>query len=304
MKIRHLYTILGLAISFAVPAFAQQKDTVDPQIAEQLSALSKKTDESYNNGDAAALAALYTEDALLLTNTGPTYGREAIEKHFTDLFKKVHFSNHLDESDQSSPHIIGTTGNEAWSNGKWSLTSQVKGGDPVERTGYWLEGYRLEDGTWKKRVEAWNVTPASAPQTTTTDLVGTWKLVSIAVEQDGKKTDFYGPNPQGQLIYEANGRVSNIITRSGLPKFASDSRQLGTPEENAEVVEGSIAYFGTYTVDAAAKTITLHIETCSYPNLNGLDRKSTFNISGDELTITNPTSSIGVPDQLVWKRVK
>jgi Lipocalin-like domain len=76
---------------------------------------------------------------------------------------------------------------------------------------------------------------------TTTDLVGTWKLVSITIEQDGKKTDFYGPNPQGQVIYEANGRVSNIITRSGLPKFASDSRQLGTPEENAEVVEGSIA---------------------------------------------------------------
>jgi hypothetical protein len=40
---------------------AQQKDTA--QIAEQLTALSKKTDEANNNGDAAALAALYTEDA-------------------------------------------------------------------------------------------------------------------------------------------------------------------------------------------------------------------------------------------------
>jgi ketosteroid isomerase-like protein len=304
MKIRYLLALVGLVIVFTLPAFAQQKNSVDPQIAEQLSALSKKTDESYINGDAAALAALYTEDALLLTNTGPIYGREAIEKHFADVFQKVHYSKHLDARDQSSPHIIGTIGKEAWSNGQWSLTSQVKGGDPVERNGYWLEVYHLEGDTWKRRVDAWNVTPAPAPQTTTTDLVGTWKLVSITIEQDGKKTDFYGPNPQGQLIYEANGRVSNIITRSGLPKFASDSRQLGTPEENAEVVEGSIAYFGTYTVDAGAKTITLHIETCSYPNLNGLDRKSTFNISGDELTITNPTSSIGVPDQLVWKRVK
>ena len=239
-----------------------------------------------------------------MTNTGPIYGREAIEKHYADLFQKVHFSKHLDERDQSSPHIAGTKGDEAWSNGKWSLTYQVKDGGPVELTGYWLEVYRLEGDTWRKRVDAWNVTPAPAPQTATTDLVGTWKLVSITVEQDGKKTDFYGPNPQGQLVYEANGRVSNIITRSGLPKFASDSRQLGTPDENAEVVEGSIAYFGTYSVDAAAKTITLHIETSSYPNLNGLDRKSTFNISGDELTITNPTSSIGIPDQLVWKRVK
>jgi hypothetical protein len=28
---------------------------------------------------------------------------------------------------------------------------------------------------------------------TTKDLVGTWTLVSITLEQDGKKTDFYGP---------------------------------------------------------------------------------------------------------------
>src|ERR1700727_341665 len=107
MKIRQLFAILGLAFTFTAPVFAQQKDTVDTKTAEQLSALSKKTDELYNNGDAAALAALYTEDALLLTNTGPIYGREAIEKHFSDLFQKVHFSNHLDERDQSSPHSIG-----------------------------------------------------------------------------------------------------------------------------------------------------------------------------------------------------
>jgi hypothetical protein len=57
MKIRLVVALVGLAFGFAVPGIAQQKDTVDPQVAEQLSALSKKTDESYNNGDAAVLAA-------------------------------------------------------------------------------------------------------------------------------------------------------------------------------------------------------------------------------------------------------
>jgi hypothetical protein len=76
---------VGLAISFAVPAFAQQKDTVDPQIIEQLDALGKKFDEAWNNNDAAALAALYTEDAVLVTDTGPVYGREDIQKHYSDL---------------------------------------------------------------------------------------------------------------------------------------------------------------------------------------------------------------------------
>jgi hypothetical protein len=41
--------------------FAQQKDTAASQIDEQIV---KKFDEAFNNGDAAAVAALYTEDAV------------------------------------------------------------------------------------------------------------------------------------------------------------------------------------------------------------------------------------------------
>jgi hypothetical protein len=37
-----------------------------------------------------------------------------------------------------------------------------------------------------------------------------------------------------------------IIARSDL-KFASNNRHVGTPEENKAFVEGSIAYFGTYS---------------------------------------------------------
>ena len=80
MKIRLLSALVGLAISFAVSTFAQQNDTTDPQIAEQLKELSKKTNEAFNNNDAAALGALYTEAAILVNDTGPVYGREAIEK--------------------------------------------------------------------------------------------------------------------------------------------------------------------------------------------------------------------------------
>src|SRR6201993_1427977 len=105
------------------------------------------------------------------------------------------------------------------------------------------------------------------------DVVGAWTLVSITLEQDGKKTDFYGPNPQGQVTYAPNGRVSLIIARSDLPQFASKNRKAGTPEENKAVVQGSIAYFGTYSVSERDKTITTHIESSTFPNWIGTGQK-------------------------------
>jgi ketosteroid isomerase-like protein len=105
-----------------LPAFAQQKDAADSQIRQQLDTLDQEIDEAFNNGDPAALAASFTEDAVLVNDTGPVYGREAIEKYYADLFQKVHLSNWLTMIDQNSPHVLGTAGNEMWETGDWSGT--------------------------------------------------------------------------------------------------------------------------------------------------------------------------------------
>ena len=83
MKIRLVVALVGLAISFAVPIFSQQKDAADSQIRQQLDTLGQQYDEAFDNGDAAALAATFTGDAVLVNDTGPVYGREAIEKYFS-----------------------------------------------------------------------------------------------------------------------------------------------------------------------------------------------------------------------------
>ena len=85
MKIR-LVALVGLALSFSLPAFAQQTETPDPQLREALMAFNKKVDDGLNNNDAAALAALFTEDAVFVTDRGPVFGRRAIEKWYVDLF--------------------------------------------------------------------------------------------------------------------------------------------------------------------------------------------------------------------------
>jgi uncharacterized protein (TIGR02246 family) len=160
MKIR-LIAIAGLVIGFAMPAFAQQTNTPDPQLRQQLEAFAKKEDEAFNNNDAAAVAALFMEDAVMVTNRGPIYGREAIEKHLEDLFKHVHFSNHIIKVDQISPHMIGTT-DKAWNNGEWSTTVQGQNGAPIEMKGYWSSITVHEGNTWKDQLQTFNITPAPA----------------------------------------------------------------------------------------------------------------------------------------------
>ena len=110
--------------------------------------------------DPAAAAALYTEDAVYVTDRGPINGREAIEKYYVDLFQKVHFSDHVVTVDQDSPHIIGTDGNEIWAIGGWSTTIQGQSGDPIQLKGYW--SVIREGGDWKIRMLAFNLTPAPA----------------------------------------------------------------------------------------------------------------------------------------------
>jgi hypothetical protein len=48
-------------------------------------------------------------------------------------------------------------------------------------------------------------------QITAKDLVGTWTIVFLTLQQDGKKADFYGPNPLGQSHDASKRFVSNVV---------------------------------------------------------------------------------------------
>ena len=138
-------------------------------------------------------------------------------------------------------------------------------------------------------------------------LVGTWKLVSLHnMRNDGSKIDVYGPNANGILIYTSDGHFALVDTRSDLPKLASNSRDRGTPEEYKAVVQGSIAYFGTYSVNEADKVITAKIEGSTFANMiGGPDQKRIItSLTADELKFTNPASTSGAILELLWKRAK
>ena len=100
--------------------------------------------------------------------------------------------------------------------------------------------------------------PGAVAQTAK-DLVGTWTLESdTTTTPDGRTIQPFGPNPQGIAIFDGSGRFAIINSRPDLPKFASNNRMRGTAEENEAIVQGSFAFFGTYSV--ANRVIVQHIE--------------------------------------------
>jgi uncharacterized protein (TIGR02246 family) len=154
MKTRLLGGLVGLAISLALPIFAQQKEAVDPQIVAQIEASFKEGDKAFNNNDAAAVAAFYTEDAIFLTTRGPVYGRQAIEKWYANMFKAVHPKNYSFKTFQ----MIGTADN-ILSIGEWDETLHGKNGEAIQAKGYSSLLLVREGDGWKMRVDAWNATP-------------------------------------------------------------------------------------------------------------------------------------------------
>ena len=135
-------------------------------------------------------------------------------------------------------------------------------------------------------------------------IVGTWTYVSVdTVRPDGSRVPMYGPNPHGLAIFDGNGRYILLTASPDLPKFASNNRMEGTPEEYKAVVQGSISHFGRYTINEADKTITFHIETSTFPNWNGAEQKRPLSITGDELKWTTAGSSGGLAE-VVLKRAK
>jgi hypothetical protein len=72
-------------------------------------------------------------------------------------------------------------------------------------------------------------------------LVGTWTFVSSTTKlPDGSPA--WGTNPKGLLIFTENGYFSSQIVRSDLPKFASNNRAQGTPEEKQSRSTGKHCY--------------------------------------------------------------
>jgi hypothetical protein len=136
--------------------------------------------------------------------------------------------------------------------------------------------------------------------------VGTWRLVSfVGYDADGRETSSYGPQPLGCLTYDKGGRMSVQIARSDRRPFKSGDPFRASPEELKDAFDGYFGYFGRYTVDERAGTVTHHIEGGSYPNFVGTDQRRLFTWQGDRLVLSAPPERMGGSDVTyvaTWER--
>jgi lipocalin-like protein len=95
-----------------------------------------------------------------------------------------------------------------------------------------------------------------------------------------------GPKPDGQVMYDSTGSVYVLLFDPDRPPFVSGDRLRGTTQETQSAYEGSIAYYGRYTVDQTRSAVTHHVLGSTYPNWIGTDLVRYYKIDGRRLTLT------------------
>ena len=113
-------------------------------------------------------------------------------------------------------------------------------------------------------------------------LAGRWRLVSYSARPDrGEEVYPLGAAAKGVLDYSREGHVSVHIMGSGY-----------------------FAYYGYYSVDEEARTVTHHLELCSERSLAGASNLRHIALEGGRLVLSGSMSLDGRPHtiRVVWER--
>jgi lipocalin-like protein len=106
-------------------------------------------------------------------------------------------------------------------------------------------------------------------------------------------------------MYDKSGRMSVHVTHSDRRPFESGDPFRVRPEELKDAFEKYFSYFGAYSVDENAGTVTHHVEGASYPNYVGTDQRRLFRWQGNRLVLSTPAEQAGganVTYVATWER--
>jgi hypothetical protein len=127
--------------------------------------------------------------------------------------------------------------------------------------------------------------------------IGTWRLVAIQGDT-APSAGNRGGHPTGYIYYDATGHMAVQIQPDRKRASWSPTRSP-TADEALDAVRGYTAYFGTWSVDEKAGTVTHHREGAL--NLGVLEYVRRYTFNGDRLTLA-PIDRPGL--SLLWERVR
>jgi hypothetical protein len=140
--------------------------------------------------------------------------------------------------------------------------------------------------------------------------IGVWKLVSGEAKHEvsGAVRYPWGEKPVGRLSYDEAGRVFAQLMNPGrrsvggvADRGAASAIGAASAEEMREMLTGFNSYFGTFEVDAPAKTVIHHLQSALIPSWVGTVQRRKYEFSGkNELIILNTASQEAY--RLVWQR--
>src|SRR6266404_759995 len=122
---------------------------------------------------------------------------------------------------------------------------------------------------------------APHPDDPSKKFVGAWRLVSIEGIPPGRP--FVYDHATGLIMYDASGHMCvNIVFKADRKPYAP--------------------YFGTFTIDAKAGTVTHHLENNLIPGRQSTDNVRWFDFQGPDRLLLTPIED--AKDHLLWERLK
>jgi uncharacterized protein (TIGR02246 family) len=142
--------ITSLLIGLATSAIGQQNvPQADQQAAREVHV---QFTTAFNRQDAAAVAALFSEDGIRVTPQGIIQGRDAIHKDSDKRFQSRFHDLSI------TPLIVRVLSDSIWEAGEWTM----KIGDQPVR-GYFAMTLVREGNSFKIRDDTFNITPPGSP---------------------------------------------------------------------------------------------------------------------------------------------
>ncbi len=137
---------------------------------------------------------------------------------------------------------------------------------------------------------------------------GTWELIdSYSETPTGRAKLPLGEQVFGRINYDSGGNMAAQLMGAGRALFSSRNPSEVTDREYRAAFQSYTAYFGTYTIDAAASTVTHHVLGATAPSWPGHDQVRYFQLEGDQITLKTPpmrgNDGVKSVHTLVWRRL-